>query len=65
MRVHYTYSCDNLVKAEPGLDVAFFLNLETMDEKIFDFRGSVHLKHHLEDPLLKYHYFFLTNIDAF
>jgi hypothetical protein len=65
LRVHYNYTTTGPSNYEPGLGIAFFINLENSEVTYFDFRGSINLLNDLGDPLLKYHYFFLTDLDCF
>ena len=64
-RVHYNYRRSIRTDKEPGLDIVFFIYLETMEIKYFDFKGSLNVLYDQGDQLLKYHYFFLSDFSSF
>ena len=65
MRVHYNFKRTDFDEREPGLDVAFFINLETLNIKYFNFKGSLNAQESQGDNLLKYHHYFLTDLCSF
>ena len=65
MRVHFNVGMTDEYFEEPNIDVVFFINLETMQVKFFDFKGVINVESDNENPLLKYKYSLLTDHDSF